>query len=71
MIQDWGSHFFLLLLGPNLLISETSIFHMLLLFWDSYIEHIRHGHVVVNVLMDKYITYNLFIKVRFFHLCPA
>ena len=21
--------------------------------------------------MDKYITYNLFIKVRFFHLCPA
>ena len=29
MIQDWGSHIFLLLLGPNLLVSDTSIFHML------------------------------------------
>ena len=32
MIQDWGSHIFLFLLGPNLLVSDTSIFHMLLLF---------------------------------------
>lgn len=32
VIQDWGSHFFLLLLGLNLLISDTSIFHMLLFF---------------------------------------